>query len=174
MPIPKETIATIIPTMRYHDAESALAWLCDAFGFTRHLIISDGAGGIAHAQLRLCNGMIMLASARNDEFGQWQHPPTTPVVTQSPYLVVGDIDAHYANAVAAGAVITIEIKDEEYGGRSYTCRDPEGHLWSFGSYDPWQHNPVPSTPHEPSSQRQDCSSRKSNQAVDSELPYSGC
>ena len=151
MPTPKETTSTIIPTMRYRDAKTALDWLCNAFGFTQHLIVFDGAGGIAHAQLRFGNGMIMLGSARDDEFGQLQHPPTTSSVTQSPYIIVADIDAHYANAVAAGADIAIEIKDEEYGGRSYSCRDPEGHLWSFGSYDPWQHNPVPSSPDEPSS-----------------------
>jgi len=42
-----------------------------------------------------------------------------------------------ARAVAAGAEIVIEIKDEDYGGRDYSCRDPEGHVWNFGSYDPW-------------------------------------
>ena len=36
------------------------------------------------------------------------------------------------------SLITIEIKDEDYGGRVYSCRDPQGQLWNFGSYDPWQ------------------------------------
>jgi len=38
---------------------------------------------------------------------------------------------------AAGAEVVIEIKDEDYGGRGCSCRDPEGNVWSFGSYDPW-------------------------------------
>ena len=54
------------------------------------------------------------------------------------YIIVSDIDEHYARAKAAGATITIEIKDEDYGGRVYSCRDPQGQLWNFGSYDPWQ------------------------------------
>ncbi|MNT65650.1 Glyoxalase-like domain protein [compost metagenome] len=56
--------------------------------------------------------------------------------TQSIYLVVTDVDAVHARAVAAGAVIVLALKDEDYGGRGFTCRDPEGHLWSIGSYDP--------------------------------------
>ena len=58
-------------------------------------------------------------------------------VSLSPYIIVEHADSHYARAVAMGAEIVIEIRDEDYGGRGYTCRDPEGHVWSFGSYDPW-------------------------------------
>jgi len=138
MPTPIDTISTVIPTMRYSDAKTAIDWLCDTFGFTRHLVVEDDSGGIAHAQLRFGNGMIMLGSARDDEFGRLQQPPTTDPVTQSPYIIVSDIDEHYARAVAAGAIVTIEIKDEDYGGRVYSCRDPQGQLWNFGNYDPWK------------------------------------
>ena len=138
MPTPKDTTSTVIPTMRYNDAKAAINWLCDAFGFTQHLIVEDDDGGIAHAQLSFGSGMIMLGSARDDEFGRLQRPPTTEPVTQSPYIIVTDIDEHYARAVAAGATIAIEIKDEDYGGRVYSCRDPQGQLWNFGDYDPWQ------------------------------------
>jgi uncharacterized glyoxalase superfamily protein PhnB len=138
MPTPKDTISTVMPTMRYTDAKAAIDWLCYAFGFTPHLIVEDGDGGIAHAQLRFGNGMIMISSARDDEFGRLQRPATTDAVTQSPYIIVADIDDHYARAVTMGATIAIEIKDEDYGGRGYSCRDPQGQLWNFGSYDPWQ------------------------------------
>ncbi len=60
--------------------------------------------------------------------------------TQALYIVVEKIDEHYEKAVAAGAKILIEIKDEEYGGRGYTCKDTEEYIWSFGSYDPWTEN----------------------------------
>ena len=59
------------------------------------------------------------------------------VGTQSAYVIVEDADAHYARAKAAGAEIVVEIEDQDYGGRLYSCRDPEGHLWNFGTYDPW-------------------------------------
>jgi len=96
-------------------------------------------GTIVHAELTFGNAMIMLGSARDDEYGRLVKPPTDPgdSNTQSPYIVVQDADRHYARAVAAGATIVMDLKDEDYGGRGYSCRDPEGHLWNFGTYDPW-------------------------------------
>jgi uncharacterized glyoxalase superfamily protein PhnB len=130
--------STIIPTLRYRDATHMLAWLCDVFGFVRHAVYEDGSGGIAHAQLTLGAGMIMLGPARDDEFGRLQPTPAAlGGTTQSPYLVVPDADAVYARARAAGARIEIAIKDEDHGGRDFSCRDPEGHLWNVGTYDPW-------------------------------------
>ncbi|MEQ1716340.1 MAG: VOC family protein [Hyphomicrobium sp.] len=130
--------AAIIPTLRYRDAAAAIEWLCNAFGFERHLVVPGENGTIAHAQLTFGNGMIMLGTIRSDEFGRLTRTPNfVGGTTQSPYIVVTDIDGHYARAKAAGAVIAIEIKDEDYGGRDYSCIDPEGHLWNFGSYDPW-------------------------------------
>ena len=135
----KKTTATVIPAMRYHDAPAAIEWLCKAFGFDKHLVVPGENGTIAHAELTFGNGMIMLGSARDDEFGKLVKPPRDlgGVGTQSPYIVVADADAHYRRAVAAGAQIVIDIKDEDYGGRGYTCRDPEGHVWNFGTFDPW-------------------------------------
>jgi uncharacterized glyoxalase superfamily protein PhnB len=136
---PSKTISTVIPTMRYRDAPAAIEWLCDTFGFARHLVVEDGGGGIAHAQLTFGNGMIMLGTARADEFGKMQHAldSKSAPVTQSAYIIVADIDDHYARSVANNASIVIEIRDEDHGGRFYSCRDPQGQLWNFGSYDPW-------------------------------------
>lgn len=134
------TVATIIPTMRYRDAATALEWLCTAFGFEKRMVVPGEGDMIAHAQLVFGNGMIMLGSARDDEFGTLQRPPSEKdaPVTQSPYIIVHDVDAHYERAVAAGAEIVMPLRDEDYGGRDYSCRDPEGYLWNFGTYDPWQ------------------------------------
>lgn len=134
------TRATIVPTLRYRNAVQAIDWLCDAFGFERHLVVEDGGGGIAHAQLTFGNGMIMLGSARDGEFDNWQRPMAAleAPVTQSPYVIVNDVDAHHRQARAAGARIMMPPEDQPYGGRLYSCRDLEGHLWNFGSYDPWR------------------------------------
>ena len=132
--------ARIIPTLRYQDAPAAIEWLCRAFGFERHFVVPGENGTIAHAQLTFGNGMIMVGSARDDEFGRLQKTPAQVggVGTQSPYVIVADVDAHHARAVAAGAQVTMVPRDEDHGGRFYSCRDPEGHLWNFGSYDPWK------------------------------------
>jgi uncharacterized glyoxalase superfamily protein PhnB len=138
MSLAKDTRATIIPTMRYRDAAAAVTWLCDALGFEKHAVFEDG-GKVVHAELAFGNGMIMLGEVRDTPYGQNIRQPDEVggKETQAPYLVVADIDAHYRRAKAAGAVIVIDIKDEDYGGRDYTCRDPEGHIWNFGNYDPW-------------------------------------
>ncbi len=135
----KNTTTTVIPAMRYNDAPAAIEWLREAFGFEEHLVVPGEDGAIAHAQLVFGNGMIMLGSTRDDEFGKLQKPPSDlgGAGSQSCYVIVEDADAHYARAVAAGAEIVVEIQDEDYGGRGYSCRDPEGHLWNFGTYDPW-------------------------------------
>jgi uncharacterized glyoxalase superfamily protein PhnB len=135
----KNTKATVIPCLRYRDAPAAIEWLCRAFGFEKHLVVPNQDGTIAHAQLSFGNGMIMLGSVVESEFGRLMKQPDEigGAETQTAYVIVSDADAVYARAKAAGATIVVEIKDEDYGGRGFTCRDPEGHLWSFGTYDPW-------------------------------------
>ncbi|MFO0747937.1 MAG: VOC family protein [Myxococcota bacterium] len=133
--------ANVIPTLRYRDATKAIAWLCDAFGFERHAVYADG-DVVHHAQLLVrsgdTRGMIMCSSARDDAFGKLQAPPIPGApATQSAYIVVEDADLHHARAVAHGAVVVYPLTSEDYGGRGYSCRDPEGHLWNFGTYDPW-------------------------------------
>ena len=137
----KNTKATIIPSLRYRDARAAIQWLCSAFGFKEHAVYTTPDGTIAHAQLTFGNGMIMLGSVTGSgsEWGQIIKQPDEidGAETQSAYLVVTDADAIYRQAKAARAQIVLEIKDEDYGGRGFTCRDLEGHLWNFGTYDPW-------------------------------------
>lgn len=129
--------SVVIPTMRYHDAAAAIEWLCEAFGFVRHLVVPGEGGTIAHAQLRFGNSMVMLGSARDDEFGKFVRPPEGRLCTQSVYIFVPDVEVHYRRSVAAGAEVIMDIQEQEYGGQLYTCRDPQGQIWSFGSYDPW-------------------------------------
>jgi uncharacterized glyoxalase superfamily protein PhnB len=77
--------------------------------------------------------MIMLGSAVDSEFGRFMCQPKDfgGLVTQTAYVIVENADTHYQRAKAAGATIVLEIKDEDYGGRGYSCRDLEGHLWNF-------------------------------------------
>lgn len=135
----KETVANIIPTLRYHDAPRAIEWLRAAFGFEPCLVVPMDDSKIAHAQLVFGNGMIMLGTAREDEFGALQSPleDVNAPVSQSAYIIVSDVDAHHDRAVAAGANVVVAPMDAKHGGRFYSCRDFEGNLWNFGSYDPW-------------------------------------
>ena len=138
----KNTLVTVIPFLRYRDAPAAIEWLCNTFGFEKHLVVPNDDGTIAHAQLSFGNGMVMLGSVQKDgsEFSRLMKQPDEigGGQTQSSYVVVIDADAVFASAKAAGATIAMDIKDEDYGGRGFGCLDLEGHLWYFGTYDPWQ------------------------------------
>ena len=136
----KATRTTVIPALRYRNAKAAIDWLCRAFGFEAQLVVPGEGEQIVHAQLTFGNGMIMLGSARDDDFGKLMtHPDETGGrETMSAYVVVTDVDAHCARATVAGATVVMAPADQDYGGRLYICRDPEGHLWNFGSYDPWE------------------------------------
>jgi len=136
--VTKHEHPTIIPTLRYNDPATAIEWLCQALGFERNVVHAGDDGVIHHAQLVFGNGMIMVGAARDDDFGKLQVPPVRGQPTnQSAYLIVPDADAHHARAVAHGAEIVYALRTEDYGGRGYSCRDPEGHLWNVGTYDPW-------------------------------------
>jgi uncharacterized glyoxalase superfamily protein PhnB len=134
------TNSCAIPCLRYRDAPKAIEWLCSVFGFDKHLVVPNDSGGIAHAQLVLGGGMIMLGSSGNEnEYGKLVKQPDEVggAQTQTTYLVVPDADAVYARVQKAEAKVTLELKDEDYGGRGFSCYDLEGHLWSVGTYDPW-------------------------------------
>ena len=133
--------SSIIPCLRYQDAGTAIDWLCDAFGFEKDVVIENKDGSVGHAQLTFNGSMIMLGSVDNkSEWGKFIKQPSEigNFQTQSPFVIVSDPDTHYKNAKAHGAKIALDIKTEEYGGRGYSCYDPEGHLWNFGSYNPWE------------------------------------
>jgi uncharacterized glyoxalase superfamily protein PhnB len=136
----KKTTANLISGMRYRDASKAIEWLCDVFGFEKHLVVPNDDGTIAHAQLTFGNGMIMLGSVSDNEFGKNIKQPDEigGAETQTVYVIVNDADVIYERAKEAGAEIVMDIKDEDYGGRGFSCKDPEGHLWNFGTYDPWE------------------------------------
>jgi uncharacterized glyoxalase superfamily protein PhnB len=129
-----------MPAFRYHDAKAAIAWLCDVLGFVRHAMYEGGSGEINHAELTLNGGMIMLGSAKDDEHGLRFKSPSElgGVETSSAYVVVPDADAVHARAVAAGAEIVRPLQNTDYGSREFAVRDPEGHTWSLGTYDPWK------------------------------------
>jgi uncharacterized glyoxalase superfamily protein PhnB len=131
------SVQTFYPAMRYADARAAIAWLVNTFGFEENVCYPADDGSIAHAQLRFHDGMIMLGSARDDGY-PIKPPAERGGLTGSVYVAVpaAEIDAHYARTKAAGARIHMEIHDTDYGSRDYAAFDPEGYLWSFGTYRP--------------------------------------
>jgi uncharacterized glyoxalase superfamily protein PhnB len=120
----------IIPTIRYMDAPAAIDFLERAFGFERKAVYGDG-DVIHHAELTCGRGMVMLGS-----LGQGDRQFDT--YKSSAYVVVADPDALHDRAKAAGATITRELQDTDYGSREFSATDPDGNVWSFGTYDPFR------------------------------------
>jgi uncharacterized glyoxalase superfamily protein PhnB len=126
----------IFPTLRYRDANAAIDWLKEVFGFEEKAAYRDDDGVVQHAELKLGAGMIMLGQHRPEGwFGTSE--PDAEASPQGIYVVLSDVDGHHARAKAAGAEIFREPVDQDYGSREYSARDLEGNRWSFGTYDPY-------------------------------------
>ena len=127
----ERTRPTISAGVYYRDPAAALKWLETAFGFETTLVVTGPDGQVAHSELRLGDGMIMVGG----EYDERHKSPATAggVNTQSVHVQLEDgIDTHYERARAAGAKIQRELADQFYGDRTYSAEDPEGHIWSFG------------------------------------------
>jgi uncharacterized glyoxalase superfamily protein PhnB len=137
--------------MRYRDVAAAIDWLCTVFGFETHHIVTSNKGDVVCAHLTLGSDMITVWSVRDSCLDRLMKQPDEigGAETQSCYLIVENADAHYHNAKAAGADIVLDLADDDHGGRGYSCQDPEGHIWSFGTYDPWQQYPSARAPRFP-------------------------
>jgi uncharacterized glyoxalase superfamily protein PhnB len=124
----------LYPTMRCRDAEAMIRWLIDVIGFTERVIYrKDGA--VQHAELAYGSSILMLGHSRDDEYGKLVGD-IAGRRTDAVYVAVEDPDALYARAKSAGARIEMELHTTDYGSRDFACRDPEGNLWSFGTYWP--------------------------------------
>ncbi|HUA98858.1 MAG TPA: VOC family protein [Terracidiphilus sp.] len=135
--MPSHTKSIVMFAQRYRDAPAAIEWLSKAFGFERHAVYANPDGTIAHAELTLGGGMVMLGSWKDDGRGFKTPAELGGVETRSAYIVVKDADAAFARAQAAGAVVVRPPTDMDYGSREFTVKDPEGYSWTLGTYDPW-------------------------------------
>jgi uncharacterized glyoxalase superfamily protein PhnB len=123
-------IPTVWPATRFDDAHAAIKFLIDAFGFEETLVVEED-GVIHHAELRWpLGGGVMLGSANRKD----SVLSALPTGAASVYAVTDEPDALFVRATAAGATVVRGLRDEDYGSRGFTVRDPEGNFWSFGTY----------------------------------------
>lgn len=122
---------TLSSALCYRDPKAALRWLEDALGFEPTMVILDKDGNLAHSEMRLGDGLIMVGN-------EWSERHKSPqslggLNTQTIHIHLADgIDAHCERARKAGAVILQEPETQFYGDRTYRAVDPEGHIWTFG------------------------------------------
>jgi uncharacterized glyoxalase superfamily protein PhnB len=133
------------PGLRYRNVDGAINWLSKAFGFEVLTVDRDEDGYATYAELSFGSTILMVGAVSGFEIDRYMKQPDDigGAETQCTYYVVDDIETHFNRARAAGCEIVIGIQSRPNGGRAFTCRDPEGHLWCFGTYDPWQqHKPA--------------------------------
>ncbi len=128
----------LMPLMRYRDLAEAMGWLEQAFGFEKQIAVSDNEGAVIYGQMTYRGSLMMMGAVRDTDLDKLMRQPDEVggVETQSCYIVVDDADVHYAQAMDAGAEVVLELKSDGLGRRGYSCRDPEGHIWNFGTYNP--------------------------------------
>jgi len=124
---------TIYASLRYRDARKAIDWLEETYGFTEKDVHTDEAGTIRHAELYVPGGGIVMLGTEPDggdpRFGEHAGKGWL-------YISTADPDGLHERAVAAGAEVVRELEDTDYGSREFSTRDPEGNIWSFGTYAP--------------------------------------
>ncbi len=122
----------IWPALRYDDAHAAIRFLIDAFGFEQVALYENQEKNLVdHCEMRWPGGGgVMLGSSARVDSTISGLPPGTGSV----YVVTDDPDGLFKRSTAAGATVVAELRDEDYGSRGFTVRDPEGVYWSFGTY----------------------------------------
>jgi uncharacterized glyoxalase superfamily protein PhnB len=128
-----DALAAVWPVLTYRDARAAITFLRDAFGFEERAAYAhdDDPSVVVHAEMRWPRGGgIMFGTAGKDDSAFGQRTPGNDSV----YVVCDDPDALFERATAGGAEVVRGLKDEDYGSRGFSVRDPEGNLWSFGTY----------------------------------------
>lgn len=119
-------------TLRARDAAAEIEFLVTAFGFVELVRYPNDDGGIAHAELAWpLGGGVMLGTAKDVDGDPWPARPGTAAT----YLHSPDTATIYEQAVAAGAQVLRPLADSDHGSREFTVRDPEGNLWSVGTYE---------------------------------------
>ncbi len=127
----------LIPVTKYKDCEAALRFMTEVLGLAAHAVYRDNKGEIVHAQMQIGRGLMMFGPAGNGGFDDFLvSPGQAGGVTTTIYAMVADVAAAHDRAVEAGAEVVMPLAAQGYGGSSFSLRDPEGHIWSFGDYDP--------------------------------------
>lgn len=121
-------------TVRCKDADAMMRWLTTVLGFSERVAYRED-GKVKHAELSFGSSILMLGQHRDDDYGK-RVGDLDGRRTDSVYLAVDDPDALHEKVKASGVKVEMEPYDTDYGSRDFACRDPEGGLWSFGTYWP--------------------------------------
>src|SRR5580698_1760858 len=133
----KSTRQSIYPAVCYQNALAAIEWLTTVLGCTENVVYPGEGDTIAHAQFEIAGNLFMLGSVKPGDHARG--PSIAESIGTTTYIAFDDresVDALYRRVSDAGGEIVRELQDTDYGSREFGVRDPEGHMWSFGTYKP--------------------------------------
>jgi len=123
---------SVTPYLALKGASEAIDFYMRAFGATESFRLLTPDGQVAHAEIRIGDSCIMLAEACGEA------PIASPVALSRSsvglHVYVEDVDARFAQAVAAGAKVVRPVQDQFYGDRTGTLQDPFGHVWFLATH----------------------------------------
>ena len=130
-PIP-EGMHTITPHLVCKGAADAIEFYKKAFNAVEQMRLPGPDNTIMHAMLTIGDSTLMLA----EEFPNCGHssPLTLKGSPVTLHLYTKDVDASVAQAVAAGAKVTMPVSDMFWGDRYGQIEDPFGHRWSIATH----------------------------------------
>lgn len=128
----------LIPATRYRDCDAALDFITRVLGLTARAVHRDDSGQIVHAQITLGQGMMMFGPKQSGGFDRFMvDPETAGGETTTIYAGVDNLVDRHAHVLACDGDVIMPLEAQDYGGSCFSVRDPEGHIWTFGDYDPW-------------------------------------
>ena len=123
---------SVTPYLMVRDAARAIAFYRNAFDADEVMRFNGPDGRIAHAEVKIGDSHVMLADESPEQ--GFVGPQTLGGAGVSLMLYVDDVDATFAQALAAGATVRRPVADQFYGDRVGTLADPFGHVWSIGTH----------------------------------------
>jgi PhnB protein len=127
-----EGYQSVTPYLSIDGAARAIEFYKRAFNATEMFRLEAPGGMIGHAEIKIGNSPIMLADSC-EESG-FRHPRLLGGSSVGLHVYVEDVDALFAQAVAAGAKMVRPVQDQFYGDRTGTLEDPFGHVWFLATH----------------------------------------
>lgn len=131
------SLQTVYPSLAYEDAERAIDWLRRAFGFELALSVPGKGGGVLHGELHTPDGGTIMVLSTQHSTRRNRSPRSLGGTAASVYVATRDPDSLHDRVARARADVFNPLRDTDHG-REFCCLDPEGHIWTFGTYAPEQ------------------------------------
>ncbi len=115
---------TVSPYLIVEGAPRLIDFLKHTFNAQETSRVKGPGDRIAHAEVKVGDSVVMMADAS----------PENKAMPSQLYVYVDDVDMVYKRALEAGATSVTEPKDQFYGDRNASVKDPTGNIWGMATH----------------------------------------